>query len=287
VRAYGRDIAFWYTDHTFPATVWAAQAPNRDHPELGTYRAPRTVYVDKSTSQDVAFYGSDVHDTGTAFMVSDSRNFLLDGVTVERLTDDGLDPNDVVHPDAIGGVTGDVRGMTVRDSWIQGRVVFEDGAGEGGSTGGPVRDLLFQNTWDSNSPSAGFIFTANRTQPPWGIFGKRFDVRSWDHHAQVDRLDQVDGKAVDPNSHPERINVVDQNVTTDAPPAGTKSPAAQWRDAHPYASWVTLFGLPTPSPNGTSGGEILGIVLVVVSVLALVVVAFLTIRRRRQHATRQ
>jgi hypothetical protein len=279
VRAYGHDIAFWYTEHTFPATVWAAQAPNKDHPELGTYRAPRTVYVDKDTARDVSFYGSDVHDTGTGFMVSNSQHFLLEGVTIERLTDDGLDPNDVVHPDALAGVTGDVQGLTVRDSWIKGRIVFEDGAGEGGSTGGPVRDLSFQNTWVSNSPSAGFIFTADRANPPWGIFGTRVAVRSWNHKAGIDRLDQVNGQAVPANSHPGRINVVDQNVTTTAPPSGTQSPDAQWRAAHPYDSWVTLFGYTKPAPSG--GGEWLGIAAITAAALGLIAVVVIALRRRR------
>jgi hypothetical protein len=284
VRAYGHDIAFWYTEHTFPATVWAAQAPDKTHPELGTYRAPRTVYVDKDSAQDVSFYGSDVHDTGTAFMVSSSRDFLLDGVTVERLTDDGLDPNDVVHPDAIGGVAGDIRNLTVRDSWIKGRIVIEDGAGEGGSTGGPVKNMLFQNTWVSNSPSAGFIFTADRKQPPWGIFGTRVDVRSWDQKAGIDRLDQVNGKAVPANSRPGRINVVDQNVATDAPPSGAIDPAAQWRAAHPYDSWAALFGFTArpSSGGGGGGGNWLGIAAITAAALAVIAVVIFVLRRRRR-----
>ena len=41
IDVQGDRIAFWYTDHSFPANEWVRQAPNKSRPEQGTYRAPR------------------------------------------------------------------------------------------------------------------------------------------------------------------------------------------------------------------------------------------------------
>ncbi|MCU1429544.1 MAG: hypothetical protein JWL83_3544 [Actinomycetia bacterium] len=277
VRAYGHDIAFWYTDHTFPADVWSAQAPNPANPERGYYRAPRTVYVDKTSSHRVSFYGADVHDTGTAFMISGSRDLLLQGVHIKNLSDKGLDPHDVVHPDAIAGVAGNTRRLTVRDSWVQGRIVLEDGGGAGGSDGGPHRDVLFANSWVSNSPSVGFIFSSNRQTQPRGIFGRRVDVYSWGHHARADRIETIDGRRADqPNSQPNRINVVDEHVVNAPPPASMTSPPAAWRAAHPYRSWPQFLHLQHASAGSPVGFVVAG------ACGAVVLATILLVARRRR-----
>ncbi|MCU1429542.1 MAG: Esterase [Actinomycetia bacterium] len=242
VFAYGNNIGFWYTDHTFPANVWAAQSPNPSRPELGRYRAPRTVYTNAPSSNYVSFYGSDAHDTGTSFMISYSNNMLLQGVKTWNLSDLGLDPQDVVHPDAIGGVSGNTHGLRVLDTWIKGRIMIEDS--KDGVSGGPFDGFLFQNDWISNSPSGGFTFTAVKHTTPRGIFGRRVDVRSWDHHNGLDRLEIIDGRQLyTPNTQTSRVNVVDGGISKVAPPAGSVSPADNWRASHPYNDWwPTLFG---------------------------------------------
>ncbi len=229
----GHDIVFWYTDHTFPANVWAGQSPNPGAPEQGLYRAPRTVYVNGGSG--VRFLGASLHDTGTALAFANASDVLLEGVNVWGLDDLGLDPHDVVHPDAIGAVAGNNDGVTVADSWIRGRILLED---SNGSSGGPQRNLRFDRMWVSNSPSAGFTFTSLLPAGRGGIFGERTDVRSWDHKNGYDRIDIVDGAQYhDPNTQPARIDVKDTNISTTAPPAGAPSPADVWSRAHPYDSW--------------------------------------------------
>jgi hypothetical protein len=238
VYVEGHDINFWYTDHTFPADAWVAQAPNRNAPESGTYRAPRTVYV-RDGAERVRFYGSDLHDTSTAFISQKNEDLLLQGVNIWNLGDMGLDPNDVTHPDAIGAVAGGTTRMTVLDSWIRGRIMMQD---ESNGNGAPHRDFLFQNTWVSDSPSSGFTFISSKQTQPWGVFGARNNVWSWGHNNGKDRIDFLDGQQrFDFNSRPDRINVRDTNVRTSAPPGGAVSPSDGWRNAHPYGSWAEVF----------------------------------------------
>jgi hypothetical protein len=214
----GHDITFWYTDHSFPANVW------RDR---GTYRAPRTVYT--RDAERVRFYGSNLHDTGTALITSRSEDIVLEGVDIWRLSDMGLDPQDVVHPDAIGAVGGDTLRFTVSDTWIRGRIMMND-------HDGPQHDLLFQRVWVSESPSAGFTFVSSRG---YGLFGARRDIWSWGHNNGKDRIDIVGGQHFyEPNTRPDKVNVSESNVHASPPPAGAQPPSQQWRNAHPYPSWA-------------------------------------------------
>jgi hypothetical protein len=244
VFAYGSNLAFWYTDHSFPANVWSAQAKDPSHPEAGLYRAPRTVYTNNPSSHDVAFYGADIHDTGTGFMVSGSHGTHIEGAQLSNFSDMGLDPQDVVHPDAIGGTSGNFDGLNVSYTWIKGRVMIEDGAGNGGSTGGQVSNLNFSHTWMSNSPSAGVQFVSSRTITPRGIFGQFNDVHIWAPKNGYARMDTVDGKvSYTPNTVPSRIDVTQTQVVTSAPSTDTatlnaENPALQWRAAHAYDNWM-------------------------------------------------
>ncbi|MCU1426778.1 MAG: hypothetical protein JWL83_778, partial [Actinomycetia bacterium] len=234
----GNDITFWYTQHTFPADVWAHQAPDPQNPSSGLYRAPRTVYV-RDGAQRVRFYGSDLHDTATAFSVTNTTDVLLDGVTTWNLSDLGMDPQDVVHPDAIAAVSGNNTGFTVADSWIRGRVMIQDEANDG--SGGPQVGLVFKHLWVSGSPSSGFTFTAAKPAGSGGVFGVRDDVRSWGHKNGYDRIDIVDGVQYhDANAQPSRIDVTDSAISTTAPSYGMVSPADQWRAAHPLDSWPEM-----------------------------------------------
>jgi hypothetical protein len=238
VEVAGNNIAFWYTDHTFPASEWVRQASDKSHPERGTYRAPRALYLHEWTTKNVSVLGADVHDTGTAVLVSKSTDTLLQGVHTYNLSDMGMDPQDVVHPDAIGGVAGSSKRFTVRDSWIRGRIMMIDANGSG-STGGPHTDMRFEDTWVSDSPSSGFTFTSRKDSAPWGLFGARVNVRSWGHNNGKDRIDIVDGKQYyTGNTKPSRVNVVDSNIVKSAPSDTTKNPADEWRKANPYDSWA-------------------------------------------------
>jgi hypothetical protein len=238
----GQDITFWYTQHTYPATTWVAQSHNPGAPEAGYYWAPRAVYVRGGTASNINFFGSDVHDTGTGFAINHASGVQLAGVNVWDISDLGLDPHDVIHPDALSSIGGAIRGLTVSDSWIRGRVLLEDTTNNA-SEGGPVQGLAFRNTWVSNSPSVGFTFTSDRDRNPRGIFGTRDNVRTWGNKSGEDRTEIIDGTHYwYANTQPSRINVVDTGISTTPPPPGTISPPHQWRAAHPYTSWPSLFG---------------------------------------------
>jgi hypothetical protein len=244
VFAYGSNLAFWYTEHTFPATVWSEQAKDPSHPENGLYRAPRLVYTNNPSSHNVAFYGMDGHDTGTGFMVSGSRDTHIEGANLWNFTDGGLDPQDVIHPDAIGGTSGNFDGLSVSYTWIKGRVMLQDSPGNGGSTGGQVTNLNFSHDWMSNSPSAGIQFNSSRPTTPRGIFGQFNDVHIWAPKNGNARIDTVDGKSYyTANNVPSRINVTESKVvaaapSTDAATLNADNPAQQWRAAHPYDAWM-------------------------------------------------
>jgi hypothetical protein len=237
----GQNIDFWYTQHTYPATAWVAQSHDPAAPETGYYWAPRTIYVRGGSAQNINFYGTDVHDTGTGFSLTHASDVGLYGVKVWNITDGGLDPHDVIHPDALSSIGGSLQNLTVSDTWIRGRVMIEDTTNDL-SQGGPVQGMLFRNTWVSNSPSVGFTFTSDRQHDPRGIFGAREGVRSWGSKADEDRTEIIDGVQYwYANTHPSRINVTDEDISTLPPPPGTISPPDQWRLEHPYSSWVTLF----------------------------------------------
>ena len=230
---YGNNIDFWYTDHSFPADVWARQGYK--------YSSADTVHAYADTSINDSFFGADVHDTGDAFDVSNSDHLVLQGVIISNLGDMGVDPLDRIHADAIDGVSGQSTGLTVRDSWVRGRIMLEDW---NGSRGGPHTGFLFADDWVSNSPSGGFTFTSMKPSAPRGIFGTRQNVRSWGHHNGLDRLEIIDGQQIRAaNTQPSRINVTDSGINTTSPPAGAVSPADSWRAAHPYNDWLqTIFG---------------------------------------------
>jgi hypothetical protein len=184
----------------------------------------------------VRFFGSKFHDTSTAMITGNAEDILLEGVEIWNLSDMGLDPNDVTHPDVIGAVAGNTLRFTLTDSWVRGRIMFID---QSGGNGGPHRDLLFQRLWVSDSPSSGFTFTSAKSSPPYGIFGARRDIWSWGHNNGKDRIDILSGQHLyTGNTRPDRINVIDSGVHASAPPAGMASPPARWRAAHPYSSWV-------------------------------------------------
>jgi hypothetical protein len=238
VDIQGNDIAFWYTDHTFPANEWVRQAPDPSRPESGLYRAPRTIYADEGSTQNVSFYGVDAHDTSSGILISRSKSTKLEGVHLWNLSDMGLDPQDVTHSDAIAGVVGQSKNLLVRDTWVQGRIMLIDANGSL-TAGGPHEGFVFANTWVSNSPSASFTFTSRKPSAPYGIFGKRINVRSWAANNGKDRIDIVDGRQYyAANTQPSKVNVQDVGIVTAAPPSGSPSPAALWRKAHPYEDWM-------------------------------------------------
>jgi hypothetical protein len=255
VFVQGSDVTFWYTDHSFPADVWVEQAPDPGRPQRGYYRAPRAIDASGPDAERVSLYGVDVHDTGTALIASGSSDVLLSGTTIWNLSDGGDDPADVIHPDAIGLARGGSTRFRVRDSYVRGRVTVADAPGEL-EGGGPHEELRFQDSWFTESPSAGFIFTVRKPGEPRGISGERRRIRSWGHANGLDRVDHVDGERVEPGSVPEAVDVRDYDVTTDPPPPGLDDPSTRWRRAHPYESWPeVLFGVRAPTTTSPTTAE--------------------------------
>ena len=223
----GSDIAFWHTDHSFPASVWAAQGRK--------YSSADTVHAYAPSTQRVKFFGSDLHDTGDAIDVSNSNGTRLEGVKIWNLSDMGVDPQDRIHPDAIDGVAGNVNNLTVAHSYIKGRVIIEDW---NGTKGGPNTNLRFENMWVSHSPSSGFIFSTDKPSLPRGLSGALVNVRTWANNNGLGRIEVIDGRHYyQPNSQPSRVNIA-HGVTTQPPAAGSPSPADQWRAAHGYDGWA-------------------------------------------------
>jgi hypothetical protein len=224
----GSDIAFWHTDHSYPADVWAKQG--RRHSSADT------VHAYSRSTRNVGFFGSDLHDTGDALDVSNSTGTRIEGVKIWNLSDMGVDPQDRIHPDAIDGVTGNINNFTVRDSYIKGRVILKDWAI---NKGGPSYNIRFERTWISHSPSSGFIFTSGKPSSPRGLFGAMVDVRTWANNNGKARIDIVDGRQYyQANVFTSRVNITVHGLNTQAPPAGMASPADTWRAAHPYDGWM-------------------------------------------------
>jgi len=134
----------------------------------------------------------------------------------------------------------------------------------------------------SDSPSAGFIFSSSKEASPYGIFGRRVDVTSWGHNNGHDRVENINGQSPSftPNLSPDRVDVVDINVSTEPPPDAAASPADAWRARNTYEEWASYFKFRGRPSDGTSFTEIMAFTAVAIVVLA---VAFIVIRRRRRR----
>ncbi len=228
VRNHGDHIRYWYTTHTFPYDTWVA-AGGVD----GVHRRPKAMLIADATN--IGLYGavfSDVGDDG--INLYKSSDIGIDGTTFENINNAGH--GDIIHADAIQ-VQGRLTRMTVRHSVIERQFISTE-------TNGDLVDLVWEDSWFRDSRSAGLSLAAKTTSDgtPLTITGSRTRIRSFDHNNGSDRLDIIDGSVkTHPNTVPARINVVDTDIVTTAPPAGTASPADAWRAAHPYGSWRDHF----------------------------------------------
>jgi hypothetical protein len=200
VTVDGDHIWFWHTDHSFGS-------PN------GKYLTPDGVHVYASSSDDVRFYGSDIHRVCDGVDVSNSHNVLLEGVHIW----DTYESKAPCHNDAIDAVQGNTQNLTVRNSWIEGRIALE--ARKGAMVG-----TVFDNTWVSDSPSSGFALTGRHA-----INIVRRNVYSWGHNNGIDLHTLGSGSKVTSSS-----------VHATAPPRGMPSPPQQWRAANPYDAFTRV-----------------------------------------------
>jgi hypothetical protein len=229
IDEFGTDIAFWYTDHSFSTYEWKVV-------EHEKYQFPHTIRAYADTTLRAAFYGSDIHDTGHGIDLSNSTDTLIEGVHVYNIDDQGLDPKHSIHLDAIDAVSGNMNGLIVTDSWLQGFTIFED---SNGKTGGPDHNLTLEHSWLSDSPAAGIQFVSNRGHRPRGVFGKMIDVHIWSPHNGYPRTDIIDYTQHHVgNTRPGRIDVTETALATSPPPTGAPSPADLWRRNHRYNDWI-------------------------------------------------
>ena len=241
VQVFGDDIRFWYTDHSFPATVWRAEPnwPAGDGSPM-YHIAPRTVYLRPGAAR-VELLGSTLHDTGTSLYVegntSDNR---VAGLRIQRLSDgqqEGFDPYDVIHPDGIAMVVGGIRGFAVEDSDIDPGGYYKTTGVKAIDRYNSVERLDFRNVWVRNSFGGGLSFISNFGRT---VTGSMTGVRAWNNG--FDRNDMVDnvGRSI-PNWYPSRIYLPVSSYVQSAPSTTEIDPATQWRSVHLFDTWASLF----------------------------------------------
>jgi hypothetical protein len=278
IHEQAQDIAYWYTDHSFPVETWYReyQAAGGDASKM-VHRTPSTVLLRGGAR--VSFYGSDFHDIGDDAMSGyNLRDLRLQGVHGWNIDEKSYDPGtgganggDLIHNDMIGTVHG-FSGLTVHDSFLEQRLYI--GAQSTSTTG-----ISFRNVWARGSRSAGFIFNSQNGNQ---ITGERVNVYSWGHNNGLDRFDLV-GEQEHPGgsgASTTGIDVRDVNVVRSPPPPDALDPATRWRERQPYESWRSV--LP-----GDSGPPALHRIVAALVVAIAAALLWLMTRRRPAEAHQQ
>jgi hypothetical protein len=228
------DLAFWYCEFTFPATVWAGEAGhpvNPGDPSTQYHDAPRCVDMRYGTNH-VAFFGCNLHDTGTTVLPRAGCSFLtFVGSKFANLNDGGaaLDPNDIVHCDALGFVGGNYHDVTITDCDLN------IGAGSGYNTGlliqdagGAVTAITMARLWIRNGGTLGGGMNLVSSVAGNGIFGTMNGVHTF-NNGFFELAEQVDATTqYTPNWSPTRINFTGSGNTFGTVQAGT-DPATAWQ----------------------------------------------------------
>jgi hypothetical protein len=241
-------LAFWYCEHTFPATVWAAEAGhpvNPGDPSTQYHDAPRCIDMRYGTN-NVWLYGCNLHDTGTAVLPRAGCSFLsFVGCKFANLNDGGsaLDPNDIVHCDALGFVGGNYHDVIITDCDMN------IGAGSGYNTGMLIQDVggraynfTVARVWLRNGGSLGGGLNLVSTVSANGIFGTMNGVHTF-NNGFFELSEQVDASTqYTPNWSPTRINFTGAGNTFGTVQAGT-DPATAWQATagQLYADYLTYF----------------------------------------------
>jgi hypothetical protein len=272
----GDNIAFWYTEHTFPIERWNQQfqAAGGNAAALTTMAngVPKAIWIGNQTQgrtvHATQILGADVHDVGDdGVYVDKSQGAVIDGTriwNVEKKTyDPGYNPwvpgmNDLMHNDAVQ-VPGAVTDLTVADSYL-GQTVTVGGDNESSA------DLNWTNLWIAGADGVGLNFAVHNG---FSLTGSMRDIRAWSNGMQHPtdsgwdqlRVDIVDSRQVvwpvalnDPH-----VNIASLGTSRNqCPPPGVAmsgrrmvdstqaldsslNPANIWRAAHPYDSWPDLF----------------------------------------------
>jgi hypothetical protein len=265
---YGGDLAYWYTDHTFPDADW--YEAGRPLPHSFTMNHP---------ARNITVLGSDFHDSVSSPVVLNGVDDIeLTGVEVYDVTrQPATAPAEVNHVDLIqliGGATTDLR---VKHSYFQGaRINIQ-------TDNGDVVGVTFEDVWYTVAHGSAFQFNATNGNR---ITARRVNVRSWGHLGTRprDRRDTVDGVEVPTGSRPDRVEVIDDGIDTTTPPPGVPDPSANWRQQHPYDSWPTYFGWPGAGPDRTDDQRFptAWYVLALVGTVLSTAAATIAVRRRRR-----
>ncbi len=271
---FGKQIRYWYTDHVYPDVDWYAA----DRP------IPRQFFL-RNPATDVGVYGGDFHDgVASPINLSGVDRIEFVGVKVYDLSEpEGSDPEDRSHLNSISLLGGDVTDLMVRSSSFEGaRANHQTDAGD-------VSGIHYDDVWYRGAFGAAFQF--NSTNGFRISDSRRTNVRSWDHVGvnPRDRLDIIDGTQFEPGERPDRVDVIDVEISENAPLAGEADPATRWRRQNPYGSWSTYFGWPEVEPvdapsDGSSDGSISPVILPTVAV-GVVLALFALSRTLRGRAS--
>jgi hypothetical protein len=277
----GDDIAFWYTEHTFPIENWNTQfqayGGNANALMTMPNGVPKTIWIGNAPVyrivQRTQILGADIHDVGDdGVYVDKSQSGVIDGTRIwnvnKKTYDPGYNPwvpgmTELIHNDGIQtpGATSD---LTVADSYV-GQTITVGGDNANSS------NLQFSNLWIARCDGVGMdLYSQNGNT----VSGGMQNIQAWSNGYAINpydpgwdwiRVDIVDSNQVSwPTSlNDPRLNVTSSgtNLNQVAPPGVTMTggrmldqtqalnspldPALVWRGAHPYNSWPAYFGFPT------------------------------------------
>ena len=279
----GDDIAFWYTEHSFPIEEWNRQfqaaGGNEDALNKMANPLPKAIWIGESVSgrslMRTQIIGADVHDVGDdGIYVDKSMNGVVQGTRIWNVEEKNYDPGynpwnpnikDLIHNDGLQ-IPGAVYGFTMADSYVGQTITV-------GGDNAPAKGLTWRNLWLSRADGVGMLLY---TQNGYQVTGSMQNIRSWSEGYKQNpydsgwdqlRVDIANDKQAtwpsslnDPNL---QVTSAGDNYNQQAPSGVTMSggrmndqsqaldnpqnPANVWRAAHPYNSWPNLLGLPTDS----------------------------------------
>src|SRR4051794_35813121 len=286
VSVRGDDIAFWYTEHTFPIEEWNRQfqaAGSNPNALMSMVNAlPKTIWVGEYTNRTVQrtqFLGADIHDVGDDGMFVDhSQGAVIQGSRIWNIDKKNYDPefnpwlpqyHELFHNDSVQ-IPGSVSDFTMSDSYI----------GETSNVGGDngtSTNLQWNNDWFAGSSGIGLVLAVQGTNR---IAGSMRDIRGFSNglrYANDPGWDQVRVDINENNVVPWPYSLKDSRLAVSssgtnlnqAPPDGitmsgrqmvdyrqalehAQNPANVWRAAHPYNSWAGYFNFSAGASSGTT-----------------------------------
>lgn len=261
IQPYKR-INFWATDHSYPATTWAAEPGHLSHRtfhgDVGTqYHVGCRTFDVGAGQSGLGLYGANIHHTGTGVIVRPDYQGLkmvgthawsmTDGGSPESGASPGLDPNDIVHPSVLSCVSG-VNDVTVADSfWEPGLDIAQYAAAGFNFSDGThaVTNLVMARTWITN-----MIYNIlNSDHADQGVHGSMNDIVMWANRTDPSDPawtfgETVDGHTVGFNTRRDRIDIAGSGIVVGTAPTGV-DPATIWRLAHgsSVAALIAYFNL--------------------------------------------